>query len=208
MYDYSAMFYFSSDVLTLRVSSSMIWPLQRIGIWHFEAVTGTIIIISRSSWRLFCFLRPYCAGLHSYQSALQAYHYLPTVILVIIGIPSLTHSRLKSFLFCKSSLPQPFLFLLQDSLYEFPRLFTVTSVPSVLWHCWLGGRKGIRPVKNLSSEVLLWLSVWSEVQTCIWSSWYHCRSLSLAPVKSRLVLPFWYRLTWVVLDKVLLNGCV
>ena len=24
----------------------------------------------------------------------------------------------------------------------------VTEVPSVLWHCWLGGRKGIRPVKN------------------------------------------------------------
>jgi len=23
-----------------------------------------------------------------------------------------------------------------------------TSMPSVLWHCWLGGRKGIRPVKN------------------------------------------------------------
>jgi len=23
-----------------------------------------------------------------------------------------------------------------------------TSLPSVLWHCWLGGRKGIRPVKN------------------------------------------------------------
>ena len=22
------------------------------------------------------------------------------------------------------------------------------SIPSVLWHCWLGGRKGIRPVKN------------------------------------------------------------
>ena len=40
---------------------------------------------------------------------------------------SLFHSRLKSFLFCKSSLPQPFLFLLQDSLYGFPRLFTVTS---------------------------------------------------------------------------------
>jgi len=27
------------------------------------------------------------------------------------------------------------------------QLFTV-FVPSVLWHCWLGGRKGIRPVKN------------------------------------------------------------
>ena len=82
------------------------------------------------------------------------------------------------------------------------------TLPSVLWHCWLGGRKGIRPVKNLSSEVLAWLSVWNEVQTCIWPSWYHCHSLSLAPVKSRLVLPFWYWLTWVVPDKGLLNGCV
>ena len=25
---------------------------------------------------------------------------------------------------------------------------TVNSLPSVLWRCWLGGRKGIRPVKN------------------------------------------------------------
>jgi len=40
---------------------------------------------------------------------------------------SLFHSRLKSFLFYTSSLPQPFLFLLQDSLYGFPTLFTVTS---------------------------------------------------------------------------------
>ena len=32
--------------------------------------------------------------------------------------------------------------------------------------------------------------------------------LSLASVKSRLVLPFWYRLTRVVPDKGLLNGCV
>jgi len=35
---------------------------------------------------------------------------------------SLFHSRLKSFLFCKSSLLQPFLFLIQVSLYGFPRL--------------------------------------------------------------------------------------
>jgi len=82
-------------------------------------------------------------------------------------------------------------------------------LPSVLWRCWLGGRKGIRPVKKtLSIEVLAWLSVWSEVQTCIWPSWYHCCSLSLATVKSRLVLPFWYRPTWVVPDKGPLNVCV
>jgi len=33
-------------------------------------------------------------------------------------------------------------------------------------------------------------------------------SLSLASVKSRLVLPFWYRLTWVVPEKGPLNGTV
>ena len=84
----------------------------------------------------------------------------------------------------------------------------VPIVPSVLWCCWLGGRKGIRPVKNLSGGVLEWLFVWSEMQTCIWPSWCHCHSLSLASVKSRLVLPFWYRLTRVVPEKRLLNGCV
>jgi len=52
--------------------------------------------------------------------------------------------------------------------------------------------------------VLAWLSVWSEVQTCICSSWCHCHSLSLDLVKSRLVLPFWYRLTW----GNGVNGCV
>ena len=29
---------------------------------------------------------------------------------------------------------------------------------SVLWRCWLGGSKGIRPVKKLSSGMLAWLS--------------------------------------------------
>jgi len=61
------------------------------------------------------------------------------------------------------------------------------TLPSVLWCCWFGGRKGIRPVKNLSGGVLAWLSVWSEMQTCIWPSWCHCHSLSLVSVKSRLV---------------------
>jgi len=39
-------------------------------------------------------------------------------------------------------------------------------------------------------------------------SWCHCHSLSRASVKSRLVLPFWYRPTLVVLEKGPLNGCV
>jgi len=46
------------------------------------------------------------------------------------------------------------------------------------------------------------------MQTCIWPSWCHCHSLSLASLKSRLVLPFWYWLTRVVLEKGPLNVCV
>ena len=41
-----------------------------------------------------------------------------------------------------------------------------------------------------------------------WPSWCHCHSLSLAWVKSRLVVPFWYQFTQVVPDKGPLNGCV
>ena len=68
----------------------------------------------------------------------------------------------------------------------------------------VGWQEGHRACKKLSGGVLAWLSVWSEMQTCMWPSWCHCHSLSLASVKCRLVLPFWYRLTRVVP----LNGCV
>ena len=73
-------------------------------------------------------------------------------------------------------------------------IFAFSALPSVLWHCWFGGRKGIRPVK----------SEWwgAGVVICL----EHCHSPSLASVKSRLVLPFWYRLTQVVLEKGPLNG--
>ena len=72
----------------------------------------------------------------------------------------------------------------------------------------VGRQEGHPACKKLSGGVSEWLSVWNEVPTCIWSSWRHCHSLSLASVKSRLVLPFWSRLTRVVPDKGPLNGCV
>ena len=71
---------------------------------------------------------------------------------------------------------------------------------------WAAGRHPA--CKKLSGGVLAWLSVLSKVQTCIWPSGFHCHSLSLASVESRLVLPFWYRPTRVVPDKGPLNGCV
>jgi len=68
-------------------------------------------------------------------------------------------------------------------------------VPSVLWRCWLGGRKGIRPVKKLEwwgVGLVICLERGADLHV---PSWCHCHSLSLASVKSRLVLSFWYRLT-------------
>ena len=72
----------------------------------------------------------------------------------------------------------------------------------------VGWQEGHPACKKLSGGVLAWLSVWSEVQSCIWPRWCHCHSLSLASVKSRLVLPCWYRLTRLVVDKGPLNVCV
>jgi len=81
-------------------------------------------------------------------------------------------------------------------------------VPSVLWRCRLGGRKGIRPVEN-------WVvGCWCRYLSGAWctlaygpadATATHCL---LPSVKSRLVLSFWYRLTWVVPEKGPLNGCM
>jgi len=83
----------------------------------------------------------------------------------------------------------------------------MSLLPSVHWHCWLDGRMGIRPVKNWA--VGCWRGFLSGVRCRLaygpaGSTATHC----LAPVKSRLVSPFWCRLTWVVPDWGLLNGCV
>ena len=95
-------------------------------------------------------------------------------------------------------------FIHPTELFSMNCLFDPFSALTLL----VGWQEGHPACKNLSGGVLAWLSVWSEVQTCIWLCWCHCHSLSLASVKSRLVLPFWYWLTRVVPDKGPLNGCV
>ena len=77
-------------------------------------------------------------------------------------------------------------------------------MPSVLWRCWLGGRKGIRPVKTewSGAGVVIWLERGVDLHIA-----------QLMPVlltvscfsKIQIGLPFWYRLTWVVLEKGPLN---
>jgi len=64
-------------------------------------------------------------------------------------------------------------------------------------------------LSKLSDEVLVWLSVWSEVLIdCIWSNCIPKPPSSLTSFKSRLVLPSGTSLCMqVVLEKRLLNGC-
>jgi len=73
----------------------------------------------------------------------------------------------------------------------------------VLRHCCRDEHPAYR---KLSDEVLLYVSVWSEVQIiCIWSSRCQCHPSSLASLKSGIGLPFWFWLTEVVLEKRPLN---
>jgi len=81
-------------------------------------------------------------------------------------------------------------------------------LPSVLWRCWLGGRKGIRPVKKtewLGAGVVICLERGAEL--------YMAQRMPLPLTvscfsKIQIGLPFWNWLTRVVTDKGPLNGCV
>jgi len=59
---------------------------------------------------------------------------------------------------------------------------------SVLW-CFGWAAGGHPACKKLSGEMLAWLCVWVNMQICIWPSWCHCHSLSLAPAN-----PDWFYL--------------
>jgi len=87
------------------------------------------------------------------------------------------------------------------------------SLPSVLWHCWLGIRKSIWPI-NVDWWCVCVVICLDRGADClhIWSSWCHCipKPRNLLPDLN----PDWFHLylsgtgiTWVVVEKRLLNGC-
>ena len=92
------------------------------------------------------------------------------------------------------------------------RLFSVICVQRVRLQCfdtvgWAAGRAS--SLYKLSDEVLVWLSIWSEVQMiCIWSSWCHCHPVISCFIKIQNGLTFWFRLIQIILEKRPLNGCV
>jgi len=63
-------------------------------------------------------------------------------------------------------------------------------LPSMLWRGWLGGMKGIRPVKNWVVGCRHGCLSGARSKFCICPSWCHCHSLSLAPVN-----PDWFYLS-------------
>ena len=67
-----------------------------------------------------------------------------------------------------------------------PGLCCATALCFQCFDAVVGRQEGHPACKKLSGGVLVLLSVWSVVQTCIWPSGFHCHSLSLASVKSRL----------------------
>jgi len=104
----------------------------------------------------------------------------------------------------------------QSKLLEWSKQLTIamyshtksTTLPSVLWRCWLGGRKGIRCVKTEwwgTGVVVIYLE-WGAndlymVQLC------YCHPIISCFIKIQNGSPFWCQLTQIVLEKKLLNGC-
>jgi len=85
-------------------------------------------------------------------------------------------------------------------------LIMLQDLPSVLWLCWLGSRKGIQPIKTQWWGAGMVISLRQGADM-------HMAQLTPLPLtiscscKSWLVLPFWYRLTQIVSDEGLLNKC-
>ena len=85
------------------------------------------------------------------------------------------------------------------------------SVASVLWHCWLWHQE-----EHLACEKFEWWGVCVVICLERSADCLHMVQLmplhpetpsSIASFQSRLVLPFWHRLTQIVLEKRPLNGC-
>jgi len=63
----------------------------------------------------------------------------------------------------------------------------VWELPSVLWHCWLGIRKSIWPVKKLSDEMLEWL----VLVTCLKQGTNDVHIVQLIPLPPHRLLLHW-----------------
>ena len=91
-----------------------------------------------------------------------------------------------------------------------PQRFFKKQDQLMLWYCWLGVRKSIRPVKieRWGISVVICLDRGADCLHMVQLMPLHPKTpSSLASFKSRLVLPFWHWLTQIIWEKRPLNGC-
>jgi len=62
-------------------------------------------------------------------------------------------------------------------MFLYQTILTTFSALTLL----VGQPEGHPACKKLSGGVMAWLSIWSEVQTCLWPSWCHCLLLQWYP---------------------------
>ena len=202
------------------------WNFVHFGlkIWHFTAIirisrnlqlrTGEVLLVQSFTARMPSLTenRAFGLGRRRWSSPQQCYlHCLRTSVSYLISMCSIKWMMYLIFIskFCQyfyNPWVAGSVVMHHGEDFINTELYVSAGLPSVLWRCWLGGRKGIWPVK--SWVVGCWRGCLFGARWSIWPSWCHCHSLSLASVKSRLVLPFWYWLTQVVPDKGPLNVCV
>ena len=77
---------------------------------------------------------------------------------------------------------------------------------SVLWRCWLGNRKGIRPVKTEWWGTGVVICMEQGANDLHMASWCHCHPIISCFSKIQNGLAFSYRLSQVVQEKRLLKG--
>jgi len=88
-----------------------------------------------------------------------------------------------------------------DDQYKTIIMLISTVVESVLWHCWLVVRKSIRP-EWWHVGVVICLEWGADCLHMVQLMPLHPKTpSSLASFKSRLVLPFWCRLTHIVPER-------
>ena len=122
------------------------------------------------------------------------------------NVPVITHAETQTF----STLTlEPTVLWRWVSAYV--KKCTYVYVPLVLWHCWLGVRKSIWPLKieQWCVDVVICLEWGADCLHMVQLMPLPSQNsiISCLVFKSRLVLPFWYWFILVVLEKRPLTGC-
>jgi len=187
--------HFTSCVTRLERSFSFIWQLK-LQAMHSFGFLYSINIINTS----YMFIRPHIISCYSNITGSGYYVFCVDRVSVKQSLfVYLSQSFSLIFALCTGPLkvqirPAYHLDLLSEG-------WCIDLSSSMCIDTVVGRQEELPARKKLSGGVLAWSSVWSVVQMiCIWSSWCHCHPVISCFSKIQKGLPFWCRLTRVVLE--------